>query len=237
MKGGLLLIIKELSKELVDFPQNELPRERALNEGVKSLATYELLAVVLRTGGKEKNVIELAIQIMQNFPTLYDLKKATVEELLEIKGIGKVKAIEIKCVLELGERLAESKIEKTGKVSSSEGIGKKLIHEMKDLHQEKLVALYLNTNNEIIKQETVFIGSLNQSVAHPREIYRLAVRYSAAHLILAHNHPSGNLTPSENDKVFTKRVKESGDIIGIPLLDHLIIGTDAYYSFREMGEF
>lgn len=132
----------------------------------------------------------LAQDVLQSFSSLYELKRANIEELQQIKGIGQVKAIEMKAALELGKRLCEAKEPKYGQVLSSQKIGEQLMIRLKDLRQEHLIALYLNTKNDIIKQKTVFIGSLNQSIAHPREIFQEAVKCSAARIVLAHNHPS-----------------------------------------------
>lgn len=209
------------------------PRERLLAAGEQHLSTQELLAILLRTGYKEKDVMALAQDVLQSFSSLYELKRANIEELQQIKGIGQVKAIEMKAALELGKRLCEAKEPKYGQVLSSQKIGEQLMIRLKDLRQEHLIALYLNTKNDIIKQKTVFIGSLNQSIAHPREIYQEAVKCSAARIVLAHNHPSGNPQPSKQDRLLTKRVQECGEIIGIDLLDHIIVGHEGYISFRE----
>ena len=136
-------------------------------------------------------------------------------------------------MIELGHRIAQANQIKLGQIFSSVELGERLIQEMKDLQQEHLVALYLNMKNEIIKKETIFIGSLNQAVAHPREIFKGAVRCSAARVILSHNHPSGDPIPSMNDLNFTKRVVECGELMGIDVLDHIIVGHDCYYSLKE----
>ena len=160
---------------------------------------------------------------------------ASLEELMTINGIGEAKAIEIKACIELGLRLAHSTQLKSGVITSTKTAGALLMQEMRDLQQEHVIALYLNTKNEIIKKKTIFIGSLNSSVAHPREIFREAVRFSAARIILGHNHPSGNPEPSEADLVFTRRMVECGEMMGIELLDHFIIGDQIYISLKEYG--
>lgn len=223
------------SRNLIsEVPEANRPRERLIHYGEGALSDQELLAIVLRTGSKEKNVMHLSLQILNHFGSLYDLKMASCEELQEIKGVGPIKAVEIKAVVEFGMRLAKANQLKLGKVTSSMEIGQTMIDELKDLRQEHLMALYLNTKNEMIKKETLFIGSLNQSVAHPREIFRSAVKYSAARIILVHNHPSGDTYPSENDIEFTKRVVECGELMGIELLDHLVIGHQSYSSLKEL---
>lgn len=217
-----------------EMPESNRPRERLIRHGEAALSDQELLAIILRTGSKDKNVMHLALQFLNHFGSLYELKVASLEELQEIKGIGPIKALEIRAVIEFGTRLAKANQVKLGKVTSSMEIGQMMIEELKDLRQEHLMALYLNTKNEMIKKETLFIGSLNQSIAHPREIFRSAVKYSAARIILVHNHPSGDTYPSENDIGFTKRVVECGELMGIELLDHLIIGHQSYCSLKEI---
>lgn len=219
------------------IPQSSLPRERLLDYGPEALSNQELLAVLLRTGSKSDNVMEVAGNILGEFPSLYDLKAASLEELMAIRGIGQIKAIELQATMELGQRIQRSLQPKLGKVRSSFDLAFRLIEELKDYQQEHFICLYLNTKNEIIQKQTLFKGSLNQSIAHPREIFRVAVRFSAARLIVVHNHPSGNPKPSENDLAFTRRLKECGDMMGIDLLDHIITGHDKYISLREEGFF
>lgn len=223
-----------MEKETV-VPKSSLPRERLLYFGEKALSNQELLAILLRTGSKPYNVLELSGLILAEFPTLFELKNANLNELQQIRGVGEIRSIELKAMMELGSRIHQSTQPKYGKVQSSFGLAQQLIEELKDYHQEHLLCLYLNTKNEIIFRKTLFIGSLNQSIAHPREIYREAVRCSAARIICSHNHPSGTPTPSENDRLFTKRLIQCGEMMGIELLDHLIIGNDSYVSLREEG--
>jgi len=230
-------LIKEEKLFIREMPEDCLPRERLEVVGEKALSNQELLAILLRTGSKNTNVMEVASKFLNYFNHLYELKNATVTEMMEIKGIGRIKAIELRAAIEFGYRIQQSTQLKLGKVSSSYQIAQNLIYELQDFQQEHLVCLYLNTKNEVIKQETVFKGSLNQSVAHPREIFRSAVKYSAARLILAHNHPSGNPTPSESDIHFTQRMQECGKMMGIEVLDHIIIGAQVYISMREENFF
>ncbi|AQP54393.1 hypothetical protein CBF34_01930 [Vagococcus penaei] len=209
------------------------PRERLLNYGVSALSHQELLAIILRTGAKNKDVLELSKDVLTHFGTLYDLKTASIEELMSIRGIGQVKALELLATIEFGLRLSLSSEVKLGQIVSSYDLAQQLIIEMKDLRQEKLMALYLNTKNELIRKETIFIGSINQSVAHPREIFRIAVKVAAARMIIVHNHPSGNPEPSKQDEAFTSRLVKCGLMLGIEVLDHLVIGSDGYVSFKE----
>lgn len=217
------------------IPEKGRPRERMMEYGPKALADHELLAIILRTGTREKNVLSLAFDVLNEVGNLYNFRHVSLQELMEIPGIGKIKAIEILAAIEFGSRIARSPQVKEGTVMSSSWVGEYLTKEMAGLTQEHVVALYLNTKNEIIKNETIFVGSLNTSVAHPREIFKGAVRYSAARIILAHNHPSGNTEPSEADFSFTRRVVDAGEMMGIEIIDHFIIGENSYLSLREQG--
>lgn len=211
------------------------PRERLIKVGAKGLSDQELLAIVLRTGTRDRPVKDLAQDVLNQFETLYELKMASLEELQAVKGIGEVKGIEILAVLELGQRLTQAKQPKFGQITGSKELGEMMIGELKDLQQEHLIGIFLNNRNEIIRKETLFIGSLNQSIAHPREIFRAAVKYSAARIVLVHNHPSGDVKPSTQDIMFTDRVMESGRMLGIDVIDHLIVGHETYFSIKESG--
>lgn len=217
------------------IPNNSRPRERMEKLGPKALADHELLAIILRTGTKDKNVVNLAIEVLREVEDLHMLRQTSVQELMKISGIGRIKAIEIMAATELGHRIAVAPQIKEGTVVSSSWVGNYLTKELSNLTQENVVALYLNTKNEIVKKETIFIGSLNSSVAHPREIFKGAIRYSAARIIVAHNHPSGNTEPSEADYSFTRRMVDAGEMMGIEVLDHFIIGENKYLSLREEG--
>lgn len=226
------LVQKNILKEV---PTRSRPRERMRAYGEKALADHELLAILLRTGTRSYDVMSVAMQVLTKFESLFYLRNASVEELMTVPGIGQTKAIELKAAIEFGLRLAQATQLKEGQITSSQGAGEMLMEELHGLQQEVVIALYLNTKNEIIKKEEVFKGSLNSSVAHPREIFRGAVKYSAARLIVCHNHPSGNPEPSEADIQFTKRLAECGEMMGIQLLDHIITGEKTYISLKEWG--
>ncbi len=217
------------------MPKNLKPRERLNEFGAQALSNQELIAILLRTGTKQSSVMEVSIRLLEMIGELKEFSSISYEELIAINGIGPTKAIELLATIELGKRIFKSKLSKGETVHSSQWIGQYLIDEIGGLYQENVVALYLNTKNQIIKKEIVFKGSLNNSVAHPREIYRIGVRSSAARLIIGHNHPSGNPTPSEADYTFTKRLAQAGEIIGIELLDHIIVGDEEFISMREEG--
>lgn len=222
---------------LAEVPIESRPRERLEQYGEKALANHELLAILLRTGIKGTNVISVALQVLNAFDDLYYLKTVSLEELMMVSGIGKTKAIELKAAIELGMRITQAPQLKMGQITSSRQVGEMMLAEMSDLQQEHVVVLYLNTKNEIIKKETIFKGGLNSSVAHPREIFKGAVRYSAARLAIVHNHPSGCPDPSDADITFTRRVAECGELMGVEVLDHLIIGQNSYVSLKEIGVF
>ena len=225
--------VKETNIQII--PMDARPRERMLQFGPKALADHELLAIILRTGTKDENVLSLALSVIREVEDLYMFRHTSMQELMKIPGIGRVKATEILAAIEFGGRVARTSQVKEGTVISSSWVGNYLMQDLSNLTQENVVALYLNTKNEIIKKETIFVGSLNSAVAHPREIFKGAVRYSAARIIIAHNHPSGNTEPSEADYSFTRRMVDAGELMGIEVIDHIIIGDDDYLSLRENG--
>nr|WP_157060785.1 DNA repair protein RadC [Hutsoniella sourekii] len=216
-----------------EVPEDVRPRERLKIYGAAALSNQELLAILFRTGTKDYNVMELAMYFLMKFENLQDIKNASLDEYESVKGIGPIKAIELKAAIELGVRIASSHLPKHGKVTSTHLAGQWLIKEMGHLQQEVMTVLFLNSKNEIIRYRTIFKGTINTSVAHPREIFKEAVRYPTARLIVAHNHPSGNTEPSHADLIFTRRLRLCGEMMGIELLDHLIIGDQAYLSLKE----
>jgi len=213
------------------------PRERLLRQGAKSLSNQELLAILLRTGTKEESVLVLANRVLSTFERLHQLKHATIEEMVAIKGIGEVKAIQILAAIELGRRLSQKQNDDKYTIRSPQDAAAYLMPDMTSLSQEHFVVLFLDVKNQIIHKKTIFIGGLNASIVHPREIFREAVKRSAASIICAHNHPSGVPTPSPEDIEVTKRIQEAGFIIGIELLDHIIIGDHQFTSLKEKGYF
>ncbi|MGJ7920552.1 RadC family protein [Neobacillus sp. LXY-4] len=218
-----------------DFPQDERPRERFIQHGPTSLSNHELLAIMLRTGTKNESVLQLSNRLLTHFEGLRLLKDATLEEITAIKGIGSAKAIQILAAVEIGRRIANLVHEDRYVIRSPEDGAKLMMNEMRFLTQEHFVCLYLNTKNQVLHKQTVFIGSLNASIVHPREVFKEALRRSAASIIAVHNHPSGDPAPSREDIEVTKRLAECGKIIGIDLLDHLIIGENKYVSLKEKG--
>lgn len=220
-----------------DVHAADRPRERLIRQGSHSLSNQELLAILLRTGTKEESVLALANRVLFNFEKLHALKHATIEEIIGIKGIGEAKAVQLLAAIELGRRLAQKEVDSRFTIRSPEDAANFLMHEMTALQQEHFVVLFLNTKNQVIHKKTIFIGSLNASIVHPREIFREAVKRSAASIICAHNHPSGVPTPSPEDIDVTNRLVEAGNIIGVDMLDHVIIGDHQFISMKEKGYF
>ncbi|MBF0786392.1 MULTISPECIES: DNA repair protein RadC [unclassified Streptococcus] len=210
-----------------------LPRERLLEVGAERLSNQELLAIFIRTGTKNQPVSIVSNNLLARIDNLAMLKDLSIAELQELAGIGQVKAIEIKAMIELGRRINQSELIVEEQIVGSELLARRMIQEFGSKKQEHLVAIYLDTQNKIISQRTIFIGSVNRSIAEPREILHYAVKYMATSLIIVHNHPSGFVQPSRNDILFTETLKKSCDILGLILLDHLIVGQSSYYSLRE----
>lgn len=218
-----------------DFPENERPRERFEQSGPESLSNHELIAILLRTGTKDESVLQLSNRLLTSFDGLRLLKDATLDEITAIKGIGKAKAIQVLAAVEIGRRISNLSYDDRYVIRSPEDGANYVMNDMRFLSQEHFVCLYLNTKNQVLHKKTVFIGSLNASIVHPREVFKEALRRSAASVICLHNHPSGDPQPSREDIEVTKRLVESGKIIGIEVLDHLIIGENKFVSLKEKG--
>ena len=210
-----------------------LPREHLKVLGESYLSDQELLAILLRTGTAKLSVLELAGQILKHFVTLENFRKSSIEELMTISGIGMTKAVEIRAMIELGKRIKTTERSRDGQVRGSQQVATTLIDEMSDFDQEHLVAVYLDGKNKIIKKKTIFVGTVNSATANPREILHFAVKTLAAGLLVAHNHPSGDPNPSDADLVFTQRIASACEIIGLQFIDHIIVGDDCYFSFKE----
>lgn len=218
-----------------DFPSSERPRERFLRDGPQNLSNQELIALLLRTGTKNESVLQLAERLITHFDGLRLLKDASIEEMTTINGIGEAKAIQFLAAVEIGRRVNNLCYSDRYVIRSPEDCANYCMNDMRFLTQEHFVCLYLNTKNQVLHKQTVFIGSLNASIVHPREVFKEAFRRSAASIICLHNHPSGDPTPSKEDIDVTKRLLECGKIIGIDVLDHLIIGEKKYVSLKEKG--
>ncbi len=222
------LTIKEMALET-------RPRERLSAYGAQSLSDAELLAILLRSGAAATTAIDLANQLLTCFGGLRGLVDTTLEELQAVKGVGLAKAAQVKAALELGRRIASRPAERRPVVRTPEEAAGLVMEEMRHLDREHFWTLLLNTKNRVLAVEKVSIGTLNSSSVHPRELFKNAIRKSAAALILAHNHPSGDPMPSQQDLELTRRLAAAGELIGIKVLDHIIIGDNRFTSLRAQG--
>ncbi len=217
------------------IPEDDRPQEKLLKYGANYLSNSELIAVILRTGSKEENVVKLSQRILsEDGKGLRNIAEGTVEKFKFFKGINDVKAAQLMAVAELSKRISTLKIEKI-KISSPSDAAVLLMEEMRYYKKEYFKIILLDTKNNIKKVSEISVGSLNSSIVHPREVFSEAVVNSASSIILVHNHPSGESEPSHEDIVLTNRLDECGKILGIKVLDHIIIGDGVFYSFKEEG--
>lgn len=228
-------MLKEQALMIRDVHSADRPRERLINQGATSLSNQELIAIMLRTGTRQESVLHLANRVLHHLEGIQQLKDASIEELTSINGIGQAKAVQLLAAVELGRRLSSKQTDAKYTIRSPKDAASYLMADMTSLKQEHFVVLFLNIKNQVLHRQTIFVGSLNASIVHPREIFREAVRRSAASIVCAHNHPSGNPAPSPEDIAVTKRLMEAGSIVGIELLDHLIIGDHQFISLNEKG--
>ena len=226
-----------MNGSIKEWPENERPREKMQNRGTDALTDAELLALILRTGdhASGQSAIDLGRNIIQTFGDLRKVATATLTELCNVKGVGPAKATSILAALGLAGRVNSDRLESLERFTSPLQIFNHFHFSFRDRRKEYFLTLLLDGKNRIIRQEQISEGSLNQSIVHPREVFIAAVKQSAAAVILVHNHPSGDPAPSREDREITRRLKESGEIMGIRVLDHIIIGDGSYYSFVEMG--
>jgi len=218
-------------KTIKDLPRVERPREKLIRYGPGRLSSAELLAIILGSGTKSENVVELAGRIFKRFGS-EKLPTVTFEDLKNCLGLGPAKSCEIVACFELGKRLLKDK--RAQIYLTPKDIWEEL-KDVRDHKKEHFIIFYLDSRNQEIKREIISIGSLNTSVVHPREVFEPAVRNYAAHLIVAHNHPSGEPDPSKDDLILTERLLEAGKILGIEVLDHIIVGKNNFCSFKERG--
>jgi DNA repair protein RadC len=225
----------EYSPMIRDMAASDRPRERLAKVGERALSASELLAIILRTGVGGENVVRLSERVLAHFGSLPGLARASITELQQVKGIGPAKAVEIKAALELGRRLIASAPEERPKVTSPADAANLLMSEMSLLEQEHLRLLLLDTRNQVLAMPTIYIGSLNTSVVRIGELFRSAIKENAAAIIVAHNHPSGDPSPSSEDVHVTRQMVEAGKLLDIDVLDHVIIGRQRYVSLKERG--
>lgn len=221
---------------ITDLAEDERPRERLMAAGPGALSKAELLAILLRVGVKGMNAVQLAQSILDELDGLAGIQRSTVSDMCKINGLGEAKACQIKAAIELGTRLAREQGEERGSLSSPGDAAALIQLEMQGLVQEELWVLLLDTRNHLIlKPEHVYKGSLNLSLVRLAELFKPAIQKNAASLILAHNHPSGDPTPSPEDVALTRSVVQAGRLLDIEVLDHLVIGYGRYVSMKEKG--
>ena len=218
-----------------EMPSDERPRERLEKYGASALSTAELLAIHFRTGTKERSAVGLGELLLSEFGGIKGVANASIVELIRVKGIGKVKAIEIAASVELGRRLAAHISVDRPFIKGPRDVEYLLMPEMRDQTKEIFKTLSLDSKNRLLKAETISVGTLSSSLAHPREVFRSAILANAASVIIVHNHPSGDPTPSQEDISVTKRLCEAGKLIGIEVLDHVILGDNRSVSLHEAG--
>ncbi|MGE5557113.1 MAG: RadC family protein [Bacillota bacterium] len=220
---------------LKSLPAEERPRERLAAGGAEVLSNTDLLAIILRTGTKESSALVLAERLLSQFGNIRNLAQAGIAELQATAGIGLAKAVQLKAAFELGMRLSRYFEKERYMIGNPRDAAALITSRLSGLDKEHFQVMYLNVKNQVLAQDVVSIGHLHASLVHPRELFKGAIRHSAAGVILAHNHPSGDPKPSPDDLLLTKRLAEAGEIIGIRVLDHIIVGDQKYVSLKEEG--
>jgi len=230
-------VTEDRKRSVKEWPEDERPRERLLKYGSDGLSDSQLLAILIRNGGGGRSAVDLGIELLEKFGGLYGIAQAGISEIRGkngVKGIGPAKIAEIKAAIELGRRHQKPSLAGATFCSSGD-VASYYQPRMKDLKKETFRCALLDTKNKIIKDEVVSIGSLTASIVHPRDTYKAAVRESAAAVIFIHNHPSGDIKPSQEDILLTRRLVQAGEVLGIQVLDHIIIGDGRHFSFRDNG--
>ena len=213
----------------------ERPRERLIREGAQSLSDSQLLAIILRTGRPDSTAVQVSMELLLHINGLSGLTNKEFEELCSIPGIGRAKAAQIQAAIELGKRVLSAPLTSGIRIGSSHDLFQHYYPLLRDLRHEVFKVILLDSKHCIIRDSMVSKGSLTLSIVHPREVFNLAVKVSAAAVIFLHNHPSGDPFPSDEDRTLTKRLVEAGNLLGIRVLDHLIIGDGKYVSFADLG--
>ncbi|MDP4087635.1 MAG: DNA repair protein RadC [Bacillota bacterium] len=225
----------ENTLKIMDLPENERPRERLIRFGPETLSNSELLAVILGKGSKGENIVSLSNRILMECGGLNGLLSCTGEEFMKLRGIKEAKAAQLLALAEVSKRFRSYRSGDEYRVKSPEDAAGIVMESMRYLKQEVLRVILLNTKNVVILSKDVSMGSVNSSIVHPREVFTEAVKRCAASIIICHNHPSGDPTPSSEDINITHRLKECGKLLGIEIIDHLIIGNGTYISLKEKG--
>lgn len=217
------------------WPESERPRERLMREGPAALSDAQLMAIVLRVGRPDSSAVDVARELLGLVSGLGGLANYGLDELCQVPGIGPVKAVQLKAAIELGKRALASPLTTGARIGSSRDLFNHYYPLLRDLRQEVFKVILLDAKHAIIRDVTVSVGSLTLSIVHPREVFSLAVRESAAAVIFLHNHPSGDPTPSVEDRALTARLVSAGHLLGITVLDHLVVGDGKYVSFADQG--
>lgn len=221
-----------------DMKKEYRPYEKCLAYGPEVLSEQELLAVIIRTGSRGESSIRLAEKILslsERSKGILGLMHLSVEELMSVKGIGTVKAIQIKCIVELSRRISKTNVQSRLNLSDPASIAEYYMEDLRHKEREQLILVMMNTKNRLIRDTVMTTGTVNASLVSTREIFMEALKCGAVYIVLVHNHPSGDPTPSREDIINTKQIKDAGNIIGITLLDHIIIGDNKYISLRQRG--
>jgi DNA repair protein RadC len=221
-------------RHLKNWPEAERPRERLLQQGADTLSDAQLLGIIIRSGEGGRTAVDLGRELLVKFGNLAGIAGAGIKELCEVKGIGPAKAAEIKAAIELGRRHQKPTMAGASFCASQE-VADFYQPRLRDARKEEFRCILLDTKNRLIREETVSTGSLTASLVHPRETFKSAVRESAAAVIFVHNHPSGDIKPSQEDILLTRRLVQAGDLLGIRVLDHVIVGDGGHFSFRDSG--
>ena len=225
----------ELHYRMRELPDSERPYERCQQYGAEVLSDAELLAVILRTGNRNCSALQLAQNILcLGQQSLLNLHQLSVEDLQSLPGIGKVKALQLKCVAELSKRMAAACYQRALTVDSPETLAGYYMERFRHEPREQLLLAMFDTRNRLLADQVLSVGTVNASLVSPREIFQRALQSRAVHIVLLHNHPGGDPAPSREDIRVTERIREAGELLGIMLTDHIIIGDNRYFSFREM---
>lgn len=221
-----MLMIKEMMAD-------DKPRERLIELGVEALSNYELLAILFHTGTKSQSVIELSKAVLHRFDQLKEIEKVSFQEWIQMPGIGVAKACTILAAIEISKRITKNYEEKKVQITNTKDIYHHMKHRLNHLDQEHFYTLYLDMKNQILLTKRLYIGTLNQSNIHPREVFQHAVKLAAASVIFVHNHPSGDSTPSLADFKATEQLEQSAKIMGVVVIDHIVMGFKQCYSIKE----
>ncbi len=231
---GFFRIIMTRQKTVKQWPEDERPRERLIAYGSSSLSDAQLLAIIIKNGRAGQSALDLALELVTRFESLAGIERAGISELCAVPGIGKAKAAQIKAAIEIGKRYQKPSLSGAS-LCSSHDVVDYYRPRMRDLKKEVFTCLLLDVKHRVIREERVSTGSLSASIVHPRETFKSAIRESAAAVIFIHNHPSGDTRPSTEDITLTKRLVQAGELLGIQVLDHIIIGDHIHFSFRDNG--